>query len=98
MKRHFGIPAAGDQDHRGVDSSRPHTASADAGSNVIRLADYRPSPADDQPNSERLTVAPSFIREFAACAFVVFFLNIPGVLLLTGILLYAAFVAQPGEY
>jgi hypothetical protein len=69
-------------------------------SNVISLADHFPS-RGDRLNSERLTVAPSFIREFAAYALVFLYVMAPAVVVsacVVGYALYALLVAQPVEY
>lgn len=98
MKRNWGIPkvttrsASGDQRPSGP----LHGANTTHADNVISLADHFPS-RGDRLNSERLTVAPSFIREFAAWMFVILYVNIPGIFVLAAVTFYALMIAQPVE-
>ena len=84
-----GKPAGGGQ------VSRPHSEPGmQHGPNIIRLADHQPaSSPDDRSNSERLTVAPSFIREFAAVCFGLCVILAPVIFVGAAILFYALMVA-----
>jgi hypothetical protein len=85
----------------GNQSRGPHiSANSTRAENVISLADHFPS-RGDRLNSGRLTVAPSFIREFAAWCFVAFCAVAPAFIVTVSVIgyaLYALLVAQPVEY
>ena len=97
MKRHFGIPAAGQKAVRGDQPSGPRSEPIH-GSNVIFLADHPCSPPGRR-HSERLTAAPFFTQapidefEFGSCFFTVVFLAAPTVFVGAAIGIYALLVA-----
>jgi hypothetical protein len=90
MSRQFGVPvrSASGGNHRADLTTAPDTQRG----NVISLADHFPS-RGDRLNSERLTVAPSFIREFAAWCFVIIYVNIPALFVAAAVVIYALFIA-----
>ena len=98
MKRHFGIPAAGDQNHRGVDSGRPRFEH-NTRSNVIHVsfADHHPVPSpDDRSTSGAPVAAASFLRdpfEFGSWVFTIAFFVAPSVFVGGAILFYALMVS-----
>jgi hypothetical protein len=97
MSRNWGI-ATGNQNHRGVDSSRPHTSPhTQAGSNIIQLADYRHPSLEDGRLNSRSQEGELFIQPFELGACCLFFLVVtaPAVLVTAAIVGYALFIAEP---
>jgi len=102
MARNFGFPgettrpASGDQ----LPDGPLHGADETRADNVISLADHFPSQGD-RLNSERLTVAPSFIREFAACVLVFLYVTAPAFFVtacVVGYAFYTLLISQSVEY
>lgn len=102
MKRHFGIPATGDQNHRGVDSGRPRFEH-NTRSNVIHVsfADHQPAPSpDDRSTSGAPVAAAPFTNsghpfEFGSIVLFCVVVFAPTFFVGAAVLLHALLIAEP---